>query len=167
MNTLNDFFTNTEKWLEASGIEIPSGSNICDFGLSEIEEIRLAIEECDGSEDCLKADKTLAEIKDGIIDTIAILANLTFKYNIPLVDLLIKAETVAQSNWSKLCLNEEEAWKSVLAYSEGTHPDKMGKFIECKIVHKEGSKYWTVVRIEDGKLLKSINYKHPSYYESI
>lgn len=70
-------------------------------------------------------------------------------------------EEVMNSNFSKFCFSEEEANKTIEAYANGTHPNKMGDVIDC---YKEKSgNYWIVKRIEDGKILKSINFKDVNF----
>jgi predicted HAD superfamily Cof-like phosphohydrolase len=64
---------------------------------------------------------------------------------------------VMDSNFSKFCTSEEEANQSVDAYANGTHPNKMGEKIDC--YHVNVGDYWIVKRVQDGKILKSINFK--------
>jgi hypothetical protein len=64
---------------------------------------------------------------------------------------------VMKSNFSKFCESEEEANLTIEAYANGTHPNKKDEKIKC--YHVKVEDYWIIKRAEDGKILKSINFK--------
>ncbi len=68
---------------------------------------------------------------------------------------------VMDSNFSKFCTSQDEADKTVEAYANGTHPNKNGEKIKC--YHVKVGDYWIVKRVEDGKILKSINFKEVDF----
>lgn len=92
-------------------------------------------------------------ILDGLADLIWITCNWAYMNNLDLVSML---EKVDKSNYSKFCTSVEEAEETVKHYLNGTHWDKLGITIDCDW-HKVDDYY--VVKREDGKILKSINYK--------
>lgn len=68
---------------------------------------------------------------------------------------------VMDSNFSKFCKTEEEAQKTIEAYSNGTHPSKLGESIECYYINV--GEYWIIKRKSDNKVLKSIGFVEPIF----
>lgn len=111
--------------------------------------------------DVLKEDKrgrkegSLTELRDACADMRVVLGNLIHfsgineKYEEDFKEVM-------DSNFSKFCTSDVEADESVDAYAKGVHPNKMGEVINC--YHQIVGDYWIVKRLDDGKIMKSINF---------
>ncbi len=137
----------------------------CDFETIRyfIDRFKAASIELFLSEKSIDTDSKvdIKELRDGVADILVTLANVTYDQGLePGKDY----NAVMESNWSKFCMTEEEAIKTVQAYAKGTHPDKLGSQIEC--VYQKAtllSKDMWVVRRKDGKIMKSLYYKQPQW----
>lgn len=138
------------KWLDTAGIKYTNSKRQRDLGIALLEE------EFDELVDGLN-NQVREDILDGMVDLIWIICNNLIFHNITLEELEEYAKNVSESNWSKFCDTEEEAMETVAAYIDGKHPDKPHSKIKCGY-KKINDKY--VIFREDGKILKSINYKH-------
>lgn len=176
------YIEETHRWLSITRPRNPSNEQLRkDLGLV-FEEFLEMIESCDSetirffsekfkesSLSLILSEKAhqnidavdLFGLRDGIADVLVTLGNVTYDQNLNPGDDYNK---VMRSNWSKYCWSEEEAKKTVQAYQTGTHPDKLGTVINCSyhVSPKEDITVW-VVRRDDGKILKSINYKSPKF----
>lgn len=136
------------EWLELSGAKFGDSSKQ-DLALSlikeEFEELFAAHKANDNK-----------EIKDAYIDIIWVLSNLTYFRGISVDELHQYRNKVETSNFSKFCKTEQEALDTIYNYENGTHWDKLGTKIDCTYV--KVNDYYIVKRLEDGKILKSINY---------
>lgn len=104
-------------------------------------------------------NKDRKEVLNAIVDLWWVISNVSYFSNINLKELEKEFENVEKSNFSKYCKTYEEAQKTVDAYSNGTHPNKLGVIIETYIVSTNSVEYPFVVKRKDGKILKSINFK--------
>jgi len=122
--------------------------------------IKLIEEELQELKDAVKEDDGVG-ILDAIEDLGWVCSNVAYFYGFTLEDLQVIEENVSCSNWSKYCLNELEAQRTVEAYSNGTHPDKPGFCIET--YYEKGDELWIVKR-PDEKIMKSIRYMSPDKF---
>jgi NTP pyrophosphatase (non-canonical NTP hydrolase) len=99
-------------------------------------------------------NKDISEVRDGIADSIWVIVVLALKLGI---DIKKDIQEVYSSNVSKACHTYEEAIDTANAYREGRHPDKPGEVILAEIYPSKGA--YLIRRLEDKKILKSINYK--------
>lgn len=90
---------------------------------------------------------------DGLADLIWVTCNWAHMNNLDLISML---EKVDKSNYSKFCTSTVEASATVDAYKNGTHWDKLNTKIDC-YYEKVGDYF--IIKRNDGKVLKSINYK--------
>lgn len=134
------------KWCKLAGVEQKGDDKQFNLWINlmkeELEETISATE-----------DNNPEGILDGLADLIWVTCNWAHMNNLDLVSMLKKVD---ESNYSKFCTSVEEAEKTVKHYLNGTHWDKLGIIIDCDW-YKEGNYY--IVKREDGKILKSINYK--------
>jgi NTP pyrophosphatase (non-canonical NTP hydrolase) len=140
-------YKNTHEWLSAAQPEKPSFEDLKKWVIEEIEELREAIENGDR-----------LGMYDAIADANIFLANFTYFYEMSLKQLELVANKVNESNWTKFCKTEEEAYLTVEAYINGTHPNKLGEKINCYYV-KVKDNLFIVKKSSDNKILKSINFK--------
>lgn len=136
------------EFLEISGAKKDDKTKI-DLSISLIEE-----ELNELKQGCLNNDKD--EIKDAIADLFFVIMNNAYFNNLNIEEIEEVYNKVCISNMSKFCTSVEEAEETVKHYLNGTHWDKLGIIIDCDW-YKEGNYY--IVKREDGKILKSINYK--------
>lgn len=90
---------------------------------------------------------------DGLADLIWVTCNWAHMNNLDLMSMLEKVE---KSNYSKFCTSTVEAIATIDAYKNGTHWDKPEIKIDC-YYEKIGDYF--IIKRNDGKILKSINYK--------
>ena len=105
----------------------------------EVEELRIAIE-----------NESINDIADGVGDGFFVLAQVAYECGL---DPKAIVQKVYDSNMSKLCKTEDEAIQTVAAY--------LKKGIKTYIEPKD--EYFVIKRSEDGKVLKSINFKEPEW----
>ncbi len=140
---------NVYKWLELAGGKKGDLEKVelCKkLILEEIDELFIALE-----------DNDLEEVKDAFVDIRWVTLNLTYFLGISLDELNDYARKIEISNYSKFCKNEQEALDTIYNYENGTHWDKMGEEIDCYF-EKQGD-FYIVKRRDNGKIMKSINYK--------
>lgn len=88
-----------------------------------------------------------------------IISNNTY-YNIELED-----KATFMSNMTKFDLTLEDAEESVRLYKLGQHPNKMNEIIDAKYEETGHSEWkYRIVR-NDGKILKSLNFKDVEYFK--
>ena len=69
-------------------------------------------------------------------------------------------EEVHKSNMSKFCISEDSAWDTIIEKSE--HDERYGTDINTvKKVDVDGTEYYIIIRIDDGKVLKGSNFFEP------
>ena len=95
-------------------------------------------------------DKSLNEIADAVGDLYFVVTQMAMVCGLNPEELVQK---VYDSNMSKLCKTEDEAIQTVAAY--------LKKGIKTYIEPKD--EYFVIKRSEDGKVLKSINFKEPEW----
>ena len=148
-------FTLVKDWREAMGL--PSNNTSVNdermdlhrsLFLEEMNELLYAIDTND-----------IEEVEDGVADLIFVMVGMLMELGVNPHESFYK---VYESNMSKICNSEEEAQQSVDAYAKGTHPNKMGKKIECVFEKTTKDKY-VVKRKSDGKVMKSINFVEPKF----
>lgn len=137
-------------WLEAAEIRFRDTQEQKNLGLDLLAE-----EYCELIKGIENNDKE--GIKDGACDLIWIIVNNLLFNDITLEEFKQYFDKVSQSNWSKFCNSEKEAFDTVKAYQTGTHWDKPNEIIECYSIQIDKN-LWGVFR-NDGKILKSLNYK--------
>lgn len=135
-------------WREVFGLPNRTAPRIPDD-----KELSLAMhliyEESDELDDAIQ-NKSLNEIADAVGDLYFVVTQMAMVCGLDPEKLVQK---VYFSNMSKLCKTEDEAIQTVSAYLQ--------KGIKTYIEQKDG--YFIVKRSEDGKVLKSINFKEPEW----
>lgn len=111
--------------------------------------VRLIIEETDELNVAI-GKKSINDIADAIGDLYFVVTQMAMVCGLDSEKLVQK---VYDSNMSKLCLTEDEAIQTVSAYLQ--------KGIKTYIEQKD--EYFIIKRSEDGKVLKSINFKEPDW----
>lgn len=117
------------------------------------EELELAVNliyEEAGELDTAVNDKSLNDIADAVGDLYFVVTQMAMVCGLNPEELVQK---VYDSNMSKLCLTEDEAIQTVTYYLQ--------KGIKTYIEQKDN--YFIIKRSEDGKVLKSINFKEPEW----
>lgn len=121
--------------------------------LAKSEELILALnliyEEAGELETAID-DESLNDIADAVGDLYFVVTQMAMVCGLNPEELVKK---VYDSNMSKLCKTEDEAIQTVSAYLQ--------KGIETYIEQK--GEYFIIKRREDGKVLKSINFKEPEW----
>ena len=145
---LNRMIKDIYEWLETGG-QNPSDRKV-ELALKLIEEELDELKEA-----WVNGDR--AGVLDAVVDLYWVVTNTPFFAGEPLEEVLSYVEKVSISNWSKFCKNEKEAIDTMEAYMNGTHPDKIGQVVKCYYERSPGNMWWIVKR-EDGKILKSLNY---------
>ena len=178
------------EWLTTAGVESPSTpqfpeSNKFQFALGLVLEELIEAAESGSDEDakkfiskaykalddasfkiskregfCSRSEGNLTELRDACADMRVVMGNLIHFAGIQ-EQFEKDFNEVMDSNFSKFCETEEEADKSVEAYANGTHPNKMGDVIEC--YHEKVGNYWIIKRKSDNKVLKSIGFREPNF----
>lgn len=146
---MKETITRIYEWLELSGATFGDKSKI-NMSLDLVNEE--VAEFMDGNR-----TNDNKEILDGFIDTVWVMCNNTYFRGIPAFMVIEMFEKVDESNYSKFCKTEQEAKDTVEQYGKGLHWDKFGHVISAQ--YFEVNNYFVVKRVEDGKVLKSINYK--------
>jgi len=140
------------KWLETAGVPILGSQQQHDLcvGLieEELDELRTAYHKKDHE-----------ETKDAIVDLLWVVLNYAYMFDISTEELQEKVDRVSYSNWSKFCVTEAEALKSVELYAKGEHPTKPGAKIDA--YYQKSGDYWIVKRTSDNKILKSLEFQEP------
>lgn len=134
------------QWLVTAG-QVHSEKNV-NLAISLIEEELQELKEA-------WVDGNRKEFLDAVIDLYWVVTNAAYFAGEPYTEVQSYVDKVSVSNWSKFCKNEQEAIDTCDAYRNGNHWDKLGTKINCDYV-RCGS--WWIVKREDGKILKSINY---------
>lgn len=75
---------------------------------------------------------------------------LSYIFNFSLETFKEALKRVHESNMSKFCDTEQEAWETVRAYAMKDEP--------VELYYKQNGDKWVVLRKSDNKILKSINY---------
>jgi NTP pyrophosphatase (non-canonical NTP hydrolase) len=139
-------FIDTYKWLSTSGVAKPKFEDIRDWLNEEVDELKQGVDNFNKQE-CLNA----------VGDAVWILANFAYFYNLSIGELSLELDKINKSNFTKFCKTEEEAIKTVEAYKNGTHPNKLGESIDT--YYTFNNDYYIIKRTKDNKVLKSINFK--------
>src|SRR5699024_4923597 len=117
-------------------------------GMTEFDlQMKLILEELKELENAHNSNNRV-EVLDALADTLYVVFGMVNRFN---ADNVIEEafERVHKSNMSKFCTSYEEALKTIDKYrNEG---------IDARMRNNGGKK--VVVRDEDGKVLKSVNYK--------
>lgn len=114
----------------------------------EIEEFRAAVIADDVDEQA-----------NAIVDAMWITNNLAFFAGLSAERLATEGMLVSMSNYTKFCMDEEEAIQSVKMYANGTHPNKLGKKIETQYLSTGNPAYPYYIATLDGKIFKSYKFK--------
>lgn len=96
------------------------------------------------------------EMKDGFVDVIWTMCNVMYDKGIPKEEVLDMIKLVETSNYSKFCSTEDEAQETCVKYNTGNHWDKPG--VTVPTYYQEIENFFIVKRLEDDKIMKSINY---------
>lgn len=136
------------EFLEISGVKFGNKLKV-NLSISLIDEELIELKQ-----GCINNDKE--EIKDAIADLFVVLMNNAYYNNISIKEIEEMYNKVCISNKSKFCTSTVEASATVDAYKNGTHWDKLGTKIDC-YYEKVGDYF--IIKRNDGKILKSINYK--------
>lgn len=96
------------------------------------------------------------EMKDAFVDVIWTMCNVMYDKGIPKEEILDMIKLVETSNYSKFCTTEEEAVETCAKYNSGTHWDKEG--VSIQTYYQKVDNFFIVKRLEDDKIMKSINY---------
>lgn len=141
------------EWLETAGWKnefSPEGRLLAwDLIQEEFEELVEAM----GKED-------RHEELNACVDLIWVITNFAYFSGIPLESIKQHAALVEKENFSKFCLTEEDAVKTVEMYANGTHPNKIGKVIDT--YYEKKGKYYIIKKLENpekDKILKAWNYQ--------
>ena len=110
---------------------------------------RLIFEEADELYEAIQG-KSLNDIADAVGDLYFVVTQMAMVCGLNPEELVKK---VYDSNMSKLCKTEDEAIQTVSVYLQ--------KGIKTYIEQKD--EYFIIKRSEDGKVLKSINFKEPEW----
>jgi hypothetical protein len=145
-----DMYFNTGLFLDSAKVLDEKGKesirfNVMEFLREEVYELGEA--------------KTNADKLDAISDILAILVNYMKAHELPISVLNKYAEAVSQSNLSKLTTDLDLANKTVEAYANGTHPDKLDQLIGTYVCENEG--IYSVKRSDNNKIMKCLGYKTP------
>lgn len=140
------------KWLETAGVPRYGTEDLHDLCISLIRE------ELDELIDAYR-NKNEEGIKDAIVDLLWVTLNYPYMFDISLAELQEKIDRVSYSNWTKFCVTEAEAKKSVELYAKGEHPTKPGAKIDA--YYEQFGNYWIVKRLSDNKILKSLEFQEP------
>lgn len=114
----------------------------------EVQELMIA----------LSNNNDIKELCDAYFDVLWVVTQSAMMNGININDIV---RAGASSNLSKFCSTEEEALETVEAYMKGTHPNKLGEFIDTYVEAVED--HWIVKRTSDGKVMKSINFREPDF----
>jgi len=96
------------------------------------------------------------EILDAVVDIVWVALNSAALVGFSKEMILKAFEEVSRSNWSKFCKTEEEAFVTVQAYRNGTHPDKPEQKID--VYSKKIGDHYIILRKVDNKIMKSYRY---------
>lgn len=143
-------------WLQTIGQEKPDSPVILDEDIRKFN-CRLIVEEVGELIDAMNVED-FQEICDGIFDSLWVITQVAMLYGIRLDHVMSAGFT---SNMSKFCRTEEEAIKTINAYREGTHPNKLGERTET--YYEQQGDLYVIRRLSDDKVLKSINFKEPDF----
>lgn len=102
------------------------------------------------------SENDIQKIKDAIGDLFFVIMNNAYFNGITVAEIEDIYRKIYISNMSKFCISLDEAIQTVEAYENGTHWDKLGTKIKC---YFDTVGNFFVVKRQDGKILKSINYK--------
>lgn len=135
-------------WMEIFEGKCPSM-----IGFPGKEEINLSLqlidEELQEIKDGIK-NKDITEVQDGLGDTLWVVIRMMLKFGIDPAETI---DAIFKSNMSKACETEEEAIKSVEAYT------KQG----IATTYKQVGGIYVIIRSWDKKILKSINFQPPKF----
>lgn len=139
-------------WLTVGGV--PQVGTPQQFNLWK----ELMLEEIQEMEDAFN-NNDLEEIKDAYADLVWVNTNLPYMLGISVEELEQKVIDVSKSNWSKFCITEEDADKTVIAYKSGKHWTKPNEKIDCYWEKVED--LYIIKRTSNNKILKSLNFFEP------
>jgi hypothetical protein len=145
-----DMYFNTGLFLDSAKVLDEKGKESIRFNVMEF--LREEVYELNEAE-------TNAEKLDAISDILAILVNYMKAHELPISVLNKYANAVGQSNLSKLTTDLGLANKTVEAYANGTHPDKLNQMIKTYVCEHEG--VYSVKRSDNNKIMKCLGYKTP------
>jgi hypothetical protein len=154
VNPLHSYIT---VWLEKIGIKKPDKPCIM-TGEQKKMNMMLIDEEIQELMLALSKNNDIIELCDAYFDVLWVVTQSAMLNGLNINDI-VRAGSL--SNLSKFCDTEEEALATVSAYSNGTHPNKLGKYIDTHI-EKVGDSF-IIKRTKDDKVLKSINFKEPNF----
>ncbi len=105
-------------------------------------------------------EKTVRSALNNLVTSVYDLGNAS-NYN-----LVGAFEEVHNSNMSKFCTSEEEAWETIR--SKAITDDRYGEDVNTvKCVEDDGTEYYIIIRIDDGKVLKGPNFFEPDFSKFI
>jgi len=141
------------EWLELAGKKNEYSSEgrtlALDLIQEEFEELVEAMNNGDRHEEL-----------NSCIDLFWVITNFAYFSGIPLESIKQHAALVEKENFSKFCLTEEDAIKTVEMYANGTHPNKVGTVIDT--YYEKKGKYFIIKKKnnpEKDKILKAWNYQ--------
>jgi len=154
VNPLHSYIT---VWLEKIGMKKPDRP--C-FMTPEQKKMNMMLidEEVQELMIALSKNNDIVELADAYFDVLWVVTQSAMMNGLNINDIV---RAGAMSNLSKFCNTEEEALNTVKAYLEGTHPNKLGQFIETHV--EEIGNSFVIKRTKDGKVLKSISFKEPDF----
>lgn len=150
---MTEQISDVQKWLTVGGFKFGDESKV-PLSISLVEEEILELKE-----GISKGDKK--ECLDAIGDIFVTLHNVSQSLGYTPELITQYQEAISKSNWSKYCSDQKEAEDTVEAYRSGTHPSKMGTRIDS--YYEKVGNYYVIYR-HDGKILKSINFREPTYF---
>lgn len=125
----------------------------------KLNNLRIALieEEFTELKDALKT-RNYVEVADALSDILYVVYGAGAVYGI---DLDKTFKLVHESNMTKVCVSEEEAKLTVEEYK------KSDKYPNVGYKLSDNKKYWIVYNLDNGKILKSINYKPVDLKEAV
>lgn len=150
MSIIKDVYT----WLYEANPGERDLKDMISFVNEELEEFKDAVKVGDKKEQI-----------NAIVDALWQIYNISYQYGITEKEIEKEHKLTYLSNCSKFCETIEEANETQTLYSKGLHPNKPGVVYNTLIV-KDGE--WFIVKdAATGKILKSVNYKEPKYFEKL
>lgn len=154
VNPLHSYIT---VWLEKIGMKKPDKP--C-FMTPEQKKMNMMLidEEVQELMIALSKNDDIVELADAYFDVLWVVTQSAMMNGLNINDIV---RAGSMSNLSKFCDTSEEAFKTVEAYLEGKHPNKLGQFIET-YAQQVGDSY-IIKRTKDDKVMKSISFKEPDF----
>ncbi len=143
-------------WLQTIGQTKPSQPEFMDVDTKKFN-MELIREEVNELLHAMEAND-FTEMCDGYFDALWVITQAAMFNGININDII---RAGFQSNMSKFCKSVEEAEETVDAYTNGTHPNKMGTCIPT--YYEQVNDLYVVRRSSDNKVMKSINFREPDF----